>query len=67
MIFTILDADFTFNLQIDSNGRLTSITATKGNPVTTYKCSIQVENENNPLEMFCCGPSGCTVGPCVIG
>lgn len=66
MIFTILGEDFTFNLQLDSNGRLTSITATKGNPVTSYKCSIQVENESNPLEMFCCGPSGCTVGPCVV-
>lgn len=64
MIFTISGENFTFNLEINSNGQLTSFTATKGNN-TTYDCSIQVENESNPLEIFCCTPSGCVAGPCL--
>lgn len=67
MIFTISGEDFTFNLEIDTNGQLTSFTATKGNNLapTTYDCSIQVENESNPSEIFCCTPNGCVAGPCI--
>ena len=67
MDFTISGEDFTFTLQVDGTGQLTSFTATKSSGIvgnTTYDCSIQVESQTNPPQVFCCTPSGCTSGPC---
>lgn len=67
MIFTINGEDFIFNLQVDSTGKLTSFTATRGKNITVdnFNCSIQVESESS-AELFCCTPSGCTAGPCLV-
>lgn len=64
MNFTINGADFTFTLEVDNNGHLTSFTATKDN--ATYNCSIQVTSNTELLQVYCCTPSGCTSGPCLV-
>jgi len=63
MNFTISNEGFTFHVQVDGNGHLTSFTATKDS--VTFDCSIQLQSRANPLEIFCCNPSGCTSGPCL--
>lgn len=63
MNFTISGEDFTFTLLVDSNGTLTSFTATKDS--NSYDCSIQLTATGGMMaEAFCCTPSGCTSGSC---
>ena len=63
MNFTISGEDFTFTLLVDTNGTLTSFTATKDS--ITYLCSIQLNSSGGLMpEAFCCTPSGCTSGSC---
>lgn len=62
MTFTISGEGFTFTLEVDNNDNLTSFIATNG--ATTYNCTIQLVSQINPEEFICCGPSGCTSGPC---
>lgn len=66
MNFTIEGEDFNFTLTVDDEGNLISFTATKGSGITndTFNCSIQVESQSTPPEVFCCTPAGCTAGPC---
>lgn len=64
MNFTISGEDFTFELETDVNGVLTSFTATEDS--TIFDCLILMKSQSLvPMQLFCCTPSGCTSGPCL--
>ncbi len=65
MNFNIENADFLFTLetqQMNGNNVLTSFTATADS--VTYNCYIQLVAVGEVETEFCCGPLGCTAGPC---
>ena len=65
MNFIVENAGFVFTLetqQVNGNNVLTAFTAT-GNSVT-FDCYIQLTAVGEIETEFCCGPLGCTSGPC---
>lgn len=62
MIFSIGNpVQFTFNLELDENGRLTELTASNGESV--YDCQIQLTSRSDPDDVACCTTT-CSAGPC---
>ncbi len=55
-------SQFDFTLEIDFDGNLVSIGATKDG--CEYDCLLQMQPHDESRGIECCRPSGCTSGTC---